>query len=132
MLGSISKGYRNNFLVFCSIFTALVKLISQGLPAWGMRELKDKLKAKLLPMATVFETTTPKDRILEYLQFGHEFVVDQIRGRMTAVAERGAFMVLQKLEPAESCAKRRKLQGKGRDTLRRQVIHAALGLSPFL
>jgi hypothetical protein len=87
-------------------------------PGFDFKALQLQLKAKLGTKCVIpFTETLPELRLREYLKYGNEFRNDQIRGRVTAVAERA---VMQTLRGDFATVVPRRITGRG--TLRQRSI----------
>ena len=105
-------------LVFCESFRQVFRLISPALLGFDFKALQLQLKAKLGTKCVIpFTETLPELRLREYLKYGNEFRNDQIRGRVTAVAERA---VMQTLRGDFATVVPRRITGRG--TLRQRSI----------
>jgi hypothetical protein len=82
-------------IVFCSIFVSLIRAIAPALADFNFEQLRSKLEAELgAPTKSEFRETSSKGRLKEYLSYGESFRNDQLRGRVTALAERAAMHTL--------------------------------------
>jgi hypothetical protein len=82
-------------IVFCYMFVALIRAIAPALAEFNFDQLRSTLETELgATVKTEFFENTSEQRLKEYLIYGASLRNDQLRGRVTALAERAAMQTL--------------------------------------